>query len=135
VATFVSIQQSNLLRLSSSSACNSMDCYESRFSISFRKGYGGKFMKTKFFWQLMVDFHKTLYFSVNNILGTTSAVLRFIFRSVSHFRSTGSQYAKDPRTKKTKTHAVDAKLYLMHIKCSYDYLYNFIYILYVLISE
>jgi hypothetical protein len=77
--------------------------------------YGGLFMKTKFFWRLMVDSHKTLYFSVNNIPGTTSAVLRFIFRSVNHFRSTGSQYAKDPRTKKTKTHAIDAKLYLMHI--------------------
>lgn len=42
MATFVSVQQSDLLRLLSSSACDSSDRYESRFAVSSRKGYCGE---------------------------------------------------------------------------------------------
>jgi len=54
VAAFVSVQQSDILLLSSSSACDSSNRYELRLSISSREGYNGKFVAKTEILQLMI---------------------------------------------------------------------------------
>lgn len=131
MATFVSVQQSDLLRLLSSSACNSSDRYESRFAVSFREGYCGKFMSRQRRVNIM-EYCIKCHFSGFNIPGTISAVLCVLLHSVDHLRSTGSQYAEDSFTEKAKACIIrKIKTYLTHTHRSYGYLYNFIYIYYV----
>lgn len=85
MAALVSVQQSDLLFLSSSSTCNSFNRYEPRFSVSSREGCNGKFAaKDKTLindqWRIVI---KHIYFSDDNISGATSAVICVVVCSVN----------------------------------------------------